>query len=220
VASVLRLSGPEAFSHVAVAFSLSAAACSLMPTRVGKLLKAAAEVSVPEIIPGLTTIMRCLTKFMIRPAEVMEGFTEATTMVVAVVTVAMVAIVAATFVPAVVLVEQTAQLLSDHHSEGTSEHTSGDSSEDTSEPTISISRHSVFSIVARGCPRLLDADARVPVTGRLRQKQIRPSVICRTSDPSQLCRKLGCSTHAEAMESCPSREQHAIEGAIAFDDVD
>jgi hypothetical protein len=151
VASVLRLSGPEAFSHVAVAFSLSAAACSLMPSRFSKLRPAAADVSVPEIIPGLTTIVRCLTKFTIRPAEVMEGFTEAT-MVVAVVTVAMaamVAIVAATFVPAVVLVEQTAQLLSDHHSEGTSEYTSGDSSEDTSE-SISISRHSVFSIVARG----------------------------------------------------------------------
>jgi hypothetical protein len=147
VASVLRLSGPEAFSHVAVAFSLSAAACSLMPSRFSKLRPAAADVSVPEIIPGLTTIVRCLTKFTIRPAEVMEGFTEAT-MVVAVV---MVAIVAATFVPAVVLVEQTAQLLSDHHSEGTSEYTSGDSSEDTSESiSISISRHSVFSIVARG----------------------------------------------------------------------
>ena len=150
MAPVLRLSVPAA-SQVAEAFSLSAAACSLMPTRVGKLRHAAAVVSVPEIIPSLTTILRCRIKFILRPAEVMEGFTEAT-MIVAVAMaamVAMVAIVAATFVPAIVLVEQTAQLLSDDHSEGTSENTAGDGSEETSD-SISISRHSVFSIVARG----------------------------------------------------------------------
>jgi hypothetical protein len=124
-----------------------------MPTRVGKLRHAAAVVSVPEIISGVTTILRCRIKFILRPAEVMEGFTEATmivavAMVAMMAIVAMVAIVAATFVPAIVLVEQTAQLPSDDHSEGTSEHASGDSSEETSD-SISISRHSVFSIVAR-----------------------------------------------------------------------
>jgi hypothetical protein len=134
VAPVLRLSVPAA-SQVAEAFSLSAAACSLMPTRVGKLLHAAAVVSVPEIIHGLTTIMRCLTKFMIRPAEVTEGFTEAT-MIVAVAMAAMatmVAIVAATFVPAVVLViERTTNGLSDHTADGTSDDSSDDTSDDTS----------------------------------------------------------------------------------------
>jgi hypothetical protein len=106
-----------------------------MPTRVGKLLHAAAVVSVPEIIHGLTTIMRCLTKFMIRPAEVTEGFTEAT-MIVAVAMAAMatmVAIVAATFVPAVVLViERTTNGLSDHTADGTSDDSSDDTSDDTS----------------------------------------------------------------------------------------
>jgi len=195
VASVLRLSVPVA-SQVAEAFSLSAAACSLMPTRVGKLLHAAAVVSVPEIIHGLTTITRCRIKFMLRPAEVTEGFTEAT-MVVAVVTVAMVAIVAATFVPAVVLViERITHGASDETSDGTSEGSSDDTSDETSES----SGHSTFSIVARGARAGVMPTPGCLLTGRLRQKQIRPSVICRTPDPSQLGRMLGCGTHAEAME--------------------
>jgi hypothetical protein len=135
----------------------------IIAPRLGKLVKAAREVEVREIICGpitmilgLRTIMRSLTKFVPGIGEVLGG-----------VTVATMAATTATFVPAIVLVEQTAQLLSDDHSEGTSEHTSGDSSEETSD-SISISRHSVFSIVARGAPRLLHADARVPADGAIK----------------------------------------------------
>jgi len=83
----LRLSEPA--RQVAEAFSLVAAAFSLIPIRLGlivarraKLVHAAEDVSVPEIIlglmkmmPGLRTIMPGLTKFMPGLGEVFGGVT-------------------------------------------------------------------------------------------------------------------------------------------------
>jgi hypothetical protein len=101
----------------------------------------------------------------------------------------------------VLVIERTTNGLSDHTSDGTSE----DSSDDTSDKTSTFSGHCAFSIVARGARACVMPTLGCLLTGQLSQKQIHPSVICRTPDPSQLGRKLGCGTHADAMECCPSQ---------------
>jgi len=137
---------------------------------------AAEDVSVLEIIlgvmkmmpglrtlmPGLTKIMPGITKFFPRIAEVLGS-----------VVTTLAAITAATIVLAVVIViEQTTHFLSDESSDGTSENTSDDTSD--------FSKHSEFSIVARDARACSMPTPGCLPTGPLRQKQIRPSVTCRT----------------------------------------
>jgi hypothetical protein len=204
VAPVLRLSVvlaatievAEALSQVAVAFSLVAAAFSqILPTfsfmvtrlviitpRLAKLVEAADEVAVREIIRspttmilGLRAIMRGLTKFMTGLTKLMVGlmkFMPGIGEVLGGVTAATIAATAATIA---LVFERVTDFRTDHTSDGTSESKSDD--------TSYIKTHVTFSIVARGACACFMPTLRCLLTGRLSQKQIRASVIWRTSDP-------------------------------------
>ena len=202
VAPVLRLSVvlaatievAEALSQVAVAFSLVAEAFSLVAPafsfmvtrlvivtpRLAKLVQAAEEVAVREIIRspttmilGLRAIMRGLTKFMIGLTKLMVGlmkFMPGIGEVLGGVTAATMAATAATIA---LVFERVTDFRTDHTSDGTSESKSDDTSD--------IKTHVTFSIVARDAR---DGSMPTPgclLTGRLSQKQIRASVIWRTS---------------------------------------
>ena len=203
VAPVLRLSVvlaatevAEALSLVAVAFSLVAAAFSqivpafsfmvtrrvIITPRLGKLVQAAEEVAVREIIRspttmilGLRAIMRGLTKFMTGLTKLMVGlmkFMPGIGEVLGGVTAATIAVTAATIA---LVFERVTDFRTDHTSDGTSE--------SKSDETSYIETHVTFSIVARGACACFMPTLRCLLTGRLSQKQIRPSVICGTSDP-------------------------------------
>jgi len=205
VAPVLRLSVvlaarievAEALSLVAVAFSLVAAAFSqIVPTfsfmvtrrviitpRFAKLVQAAEEVAVREIIRspttmilGLRAIMRGLTKFMTGLTKLMVGlmkFMPGIGEVLGGVTAATIAVTAATIALVFERVTDFRFFL-----------TATGTSESKSDETSYIKTHVTFSIVARGACACFMPTLRCLLTGRLSQKQIRASVIWRTSDPS------------------------------------
>jgi hypothetical protein len=203
VAPVLRLSVvlaatievAEALSQVAVAFSLVAAAFSqiapafsfmvtrlvIITPRLAKLVQAAEDVAVREIIRspttmilGLRAIMRGLTKFMTGLTKLMVGlmkFMPGIGEVLGGVTAATMAATAATTIALVF--ERVTDFRTDHTSDGTSDGKSDD--------TSYIKTHVIFSIVARGACACFMPTLRCLLTGRLSQKQIRASVIWRTS---------------------------------------
>ena len=150
----------------------------------------ATMVVVVMVMVAIVSVPALMTTFILRPAEVL-GVTAATIVLAAI----------------AIVSEQTLGR-SEESSAGTSDETSDDTSADSIADfffEIIYKGHSVFSIVARSARACSMPTPGCLQTGRLRQKQIRPSVTCRTSDPSQLGRKLGCGTHAEAMECCPSQ---------------
>ena len=127
---------------------------ALIAPRLAKLVQAAEDVSVREIIrgpttmilglrtimpglskfmPGLTKFMPGLTKFMPRIGEVLGGVTAAT--------------MAAT--AATVVLERTLHFMTDFRTDHGSEGTSEGTSDGTSDQTSDIETHSTFSIVAR-----------------------------------------------------------------------
>jgi len=153
VAPVLRLSDIAAV-EVAVAVSHV-----LLPF--GQFFHAAGEVSAREILRGVLKIFP-------RQAEVLGGSTAAT-MVVAVVmamAMAMVTMVSMVTMVVVLVIEQITQETSDETSRETQTWKHSYSPLSLGVPAPASCRRS-------GCLQ----------TGRLRQKQIRPSVICGTFDP-------------------------------------
>jgi len=176
VAQVLRLSVVLAAIEVAVAVSH-------VLIRLGQFPHAAEEVPAREILLGVTEIFPC-------HAEVLGGFTEVIMAVVAVVAMVAVVTVVTMMAVVVVVIEDIVQ----------------ETSDETSRKTWQQTEHELFSIVARGACACLMPTLRCLLTVRLRQKQIRPSVICSTPDPSQRCSKLIRLPHARRrLKCCPSR---------------
>jgi len=200
---------------------------ALIAPRLAKLVQAAEDVSVREIIRGpttmilgLRTIMRGLTKFM--PA--LTKFIPSIGDVLGSITVATVATLAATAAAATVLavvLERTLHFMTDFRTDHGSEGTSEGTSDGTSDQTSDIETHSTFSIVARDARACSMPTPGCLLTGPFKT-QANPSFCdmphVRSVTPLARARlRHACRSHRMLTFST---EQHAIEGAIAFDNAD
>ena len=153
------------------------------------LIGSASSFMPPKILRA--QILLSVTEVFPRHAEVLGGFTEVTTVVAAMVAVmAMVAVVTMMAV-VVVVIEDIVQ----------------ETSDETSRKTWQQTEHELFSIVARGACACLMPTLKVPADGLIKT-EANPS-FCDLQHARRRGHKMLFFT----------TKQHAIEAAIAFDDI-